>query len=63
MYLSGLFTLLSQRLLFSVYLLHLVAHIVGYEFTKAPEPINMEEIVETLAHHPIISMWTKEMPK
>src|SRR6266567_5422556 len=34
-----------------------------YEFTKAPEPINMEEIVEALAHHPILSMWTKEMPK
>src|SRR5260370_13185347 len=29
MYLSGLFTLLSQRLLFSVSLLHLVAHTVG----------------------------------
>ncbi len=27
-----------------------------YEFTKAPEPINMEEIVEALAHHPILSM-------
>ena len=24
-----------------------------YEFTKASEPINMEEIVEALAHHPI----------
>jgi len=34
-----------------------------YEFTKASEPINMEEIVEALAHHPILSMWTKEMPK
>jgi hypothetical protein len=30
---------------------------------KALEPINMEEIVEALAHHPILSMWTKEMPK
>ena len=27
-----------------------------YEFTKASEPINMEEIVEALARHPIISM-------
>ncbi len=27
-----------------------------YEFTKAPEPINIEEIVEALAHHPILSM-------
>ena len=34
-----------------------------YEFTKASEPINMEEIVEALAHDPILSMWTKEMPK
>jgi hypothetical protein len=33
-----------------------------YEFTKASEPINMEEIVEALAHHPILSTWTKEMP-
>ncbi len=27
-----------------------------YEFTKASELINMEEIVEALAHHPIISI-------
>jgi len=27
-----------------------------YEFTKALEPINMEEIVEALAHHPILSV-------
>ncbi len=27
-----------------------------YEFTKVPEPINMDEIVEALAHHPILSM-------
>jgi hypothetical protein len=27
-----------------------------YEFTSASEPINMEEIVEALAHHPILSM-------
>jgi len=33
-----------------------------YEFTKASEPINMEKIVEALAHHPILSMWAKEMP-
>ena len=33
-----------------------------YEFTQASEPINMEEIVEALAHHPILSMWMKEMP-
>jgi len=33
-----------------------------YEFTKASESINMEEIVEALAHHPIVSMWMKEMP-
>jgi len=26
-----------------------------YEFTKASDPINMEEIVEALAHHPIIA--------
>ena len=26
-----------------------------YEFTKASQPINMEEIVEALAHHPILS--------
>jgi hypothetical protein len=29
-------------------------------FTKAPEPINMEEIVEVLAHHPILSMVDEE---
>jgi hypothetical protein len=33
-----------------------------YEFTKASEPINMEEIVEALAHHPTISVWMKEIP-
>ncbi len=33
-----------------------------YEFTKASDPINMEEIVEALAHHPILSMWMKEIP-
>ncbi|GHO60961.1 transposase [Ktedonobacter robiniae] len=33
-----------------------------YEFTKASESINIEEIVEALAHYPIISMWMKEMP-
>ncbi|MFL5657034.1 MAG: Tn3 family transposase [Ktedonobacteraceae bacterium] len=27
-----------------------------YDFTTAAEPINMEEIVEALAHHPILSM-------
>jgi Tn3 transposase DDE domain len=27
-----------------------------YEFTKAPEPINLEVIVEALAHHPLLSM-------
>ena len=27
-----------------------------YEFTKAPEPINLEEIVEALAYHPFLSM-------
>ncbi len=27
-----------------------------YEFTKASEPINMEEIVEALALHPLLSM-------
>ena len=27
-----------------------------YDFTTASEPINMEEIVEALAHHPILSM-------
>jgi len=31
-----------------------------YEFTKAPEPINVEEIVEALAHHPILSMVDEE---
>jgi TnpA family transposase len=31
-----------------------------YEFTKAPEPINLEEIVEALAHHPILSMVDEE---
>ncbi len=31
-----------------------------YEFTKASEPINMEEIVEALAHYPILSMVDKE---
>ncbi len=33
-----------------------------YDFTKASKPINMEEIVEALAHHPTISVWMKEMP-
>jgi hypothetical protein len=33
-----------------------------YEFTKASDPINMEEIVEALAHHPILSLWMKEIP-
>ena len=27
-----------------------------YEFTKAPEPINLEEIVEALAQHPLLSL-------
>jgi hypothetical protein len=27
-----------------------------YEFTKTSDPINMEEIVEALAHHPILSI-------
>ena len=31
-----------------------------YEFTKASEPINMEEIVEALAHYPILSMVDEE---
>jgi hypothetical protein len=31
-----------------------------YEFTKASEPINMEEIVEALAHYPILSMVNEE---
>src|SRR6266699_2255425 len=35
MYLSCLFALLSQRLLFSVYLLHLVAHTVGSTAPRA----------------------------
>ncbi|MBO0782623.1 MAG: Tn3 family transposase [Ktedonobacteraceae bacterium] len=33
-----------------------------HEFTKASEPINMEEIVEAVAHHPMLSMRTKEVP-
>ncbi|MEO6891307.1 MAG: hypothetical protein ABI456_17510 [Ktedonobacteraceae bacterium] len=33
-----------------------------YEFTKASDFINMEEIIEALARHPIISMWMKELP-
>ena len=33
-----------------------------YEFTKASDPINIEAIVEALAHHPTISEWMKEMP-
>jgi len=38
-------------------------HFYGwYEFTKAPEPINMEEIVEALAQHPTISAWMKDVP-
>jgi hypothetical protein len=39
-----------------VILRNLVAHPVGYEFTKTSDPINMEEIVEALAHHPILSI-------
>jgi hypothetical protein len=27
-----------------------------YEFTNASEPINMEEIIEALAHHPLLSI-------
>ena len=27
-----------------------------YEFTKVLEPINIEEIIEALAHHPLLSM-------
>jgi TnpA family transposase len=34
-----------------------------YEFTNVSEPINMEEIVEALAQHPILSTWMKEMPE
>ncbi len=31
-----------------------------YEFTTASEPINMEEIVEALVHHPILSIADEE---
>ncbi len=34
-----------------------------YEFTNVSEPINMEEIVEALAQHPILSTWMKEIPE
>ena len=31
-----------------------------YDFTTASEPINMEEIVEALVHHPILSIADEE---
>src|SRR6266849_4188781 len=58
MYLSCLFTLLSQRLLFSVYLLHLVAHTVGtsspsMQGTSSVKPAGKKITVSVDSMHPL----------